>query len=102
VTAASCDGLACDRIGGGDVYECVASSVLCYASPSVVWCDEGTDFVGLCEACANDTGTGPYCGPTMGCLTTGLCARYCCDDGDCGSGRCDKDGVPGGVGVCLD
>lgn len=32
------------------------------------------------------------------------CAKYCCDDGDCGSGTCYKDGIAtpdAPVGICL-
>jgi hypothetical protein len=101
VTAEPCGGLACDRIGEGDVFECVDSSLVCSQPSMEVWCQEGTDFVGLCDSCRNESKFGPYCGPTLGCLTSGECARYCCDDGDCGSGHCDTHGVGGGVGVCF-
>jgi hypothetical protein len=54
----------------------------------------------LCAPCGEADG---YCQPGMICLDEG-CARYCCNDGDCGSGYCDKTllepGLP--VGICLD
>ena len=31
----------------------------------------------------------------------GKCARYCCNDGDCGGGKCDMSTVSQGVGLCV-
>ncbi len=102
VTAFGCQqGLGC-VLGDDDAYHCFASSVTCAISPSVVWCDDATNFVDLCGACPNGSGNGPYCAPTMACLTTGRCARYCCDDDDCGGGSCDTEGIAGGVGISLE
>jgi hypothetical protein len=45
----------------------------------------------LCQAC--DLTNGPACVGTATCVPTpngNECARYCCDDTDCGSGHCDK------------
>jgi hypothetical protein len=45
----------------------------------------------LCASC--DVQNGPACLPTSTCLPTANgneCARYCCDDSDCGNGHCDK------------
>lgn len=61
----------------------------------------------LCEAC--DGGNGPWCQGTMTCAGS-KCARFCCDDGDCGTGTCVKDDGMGGeafpglgaIGLCLD
>jgi hypothetical protein len=59
----------------------------------------------LCEPCLYG---GDACRPGMTCV--GRCARYCCDDSDCGSaGECDKKYIfdlyfghpPAPVGVCL-
>jgi len=61
---------------------------------------------GLCVACDNESG--PFCQGGYGCSASNGCAKYCCDDGDCGSGKCVKEGQDGplwggiGVGVCLD
>jgi hypothetical protein len=51
-------------------------------------------------------GSGPFCAPTLHCLddasgSNPLCARFCCDDGDCGGGLCDRSVLPLGVGVCV-
>jgi hypothetical protein len=61
----------------------------------------------LCGSCDNHAG--PFCAGTTYCLTdtmglNGKCARYCCDDGDCGGGKCDQSNVPvpGTVGLCMD
>jgi hypothetical protein len=56
----------------------------------------------LCAGCSNENG--PFCAGTLHCLEQGgtaSCARYCCDDGDCGGGMCDTSSVPGGVGLCV-
>jgi hypothetical protein len=55
----------------------------------------------LCGTCSANVGVRYLCSPTLACLA-GKCARYCCDDGDCGKdGRCEKEGILGGVGVCV-
>jgi hypothetical protein len=64
----------------------------------------------ICSPC--DAVRGPLCGPGLTCLQAdtsmgpGLCARYCCDDGDCGSSAfCFKYAVGlhrTGIGVCID
>jgi hypothetical protein len=42
----------------------------------------------ICQPC-NFT-VGPYCGSGLRCDITSLqCARYCCTDADCGTGRCE-------------
>lgn len=71
----------------------------------VYGCFDTLNDVTLCGACSNGT-DGPFCEPTMHCLTDptgndGLCARYCCGDGDCGGGTCDKSMLPEGVGICV-
>jgi hypothetical protein len=77
-------GLACDLGGAG--FQCFG----------------GSNILDLCQTC--DANPGVYCKPTMTCLaSSGKCTRYCCEDGDCGAGTCDKTtlfGVPQ-VGVCL-
>jgi hypothetical protein len=60
----------------------------------------------LCAACSYVSGAEKYCAPTMYCIadqTTqmGKCARYCCTDADCGTGKCDTSTFPGGVGICM-
>src|SRR5262249_5393330 len=63
--------------------------------------DTGTS--GLCEPCGQLTGPTDFCEPDYVCVGT-LCARFCCDDGDCGSGTCFKTqpiapNIP--VGFCI-
>jgi hypothetical protein len=42
----------------------------------------------VCQPCSFDFG--PYCGSGLRCDVTSLqCARYCCSDLDCGTGRCE-------------
>lgn len=42
----------------------------------------------VCESC--NFGMGPYCGSGLRCdVSTLKCARYCCDDKDCGTGHCE-------------
>jgi hypothetical protein len=67
---------------------------------------------GLCEPCKDGHPSAEqprWCGAGLTCSAMGAptsgdgtCARYCCDDGDCGSGTCLK-GFYGtsGVGICL-
>jgi hypothetical protein len=69
----------------------------------------GDTVVGLCQMC--DLFDDPVCGPGMHCFAgTSTCARYCCDDADCGTGKCVVDqtvafGAPllhqTKVGICL-
>ena len=52
----------------------------------------------LCEACSEEAG---FCEGGMVCFE-GKCAKFCCDDGDCGGGFCNTaiTGVAG-LGVCT-
>ncbi len=64
----------------------------------------------LCQAC--DLNVGPLCAAGMRCHPTAKkCAKYCCTDADCGTGRCELDqmtvfGVElpmtNAVGLCMD
>ena len=82
VTNAPCDtaaGEACDFGGAG--YQC-------YPAPN----DKK-----LCEPCGMADG---FCQGGETC--DGVCVKFCCDDTDCGVGKCDKGLMfPGGVGECL-
>jgi hypothetical protein len=54
----------------------------------------------ICQDCDNKDG--PFCGAGMGCAMA-KCAKYCCDDGDCGASgaSCVKGNWPGvDVGIC--
>jgi hypothetical protein len=60
----------------------------------------------LCDDC--NQGGMMFCGAGMTCVGVHACARYCCEDGDCGSGTCVKelegaDWFPQapGLGLCL-
>jgi hypothetical protein len=51
----------------------------------------------VCEPCGDADG---YCQPGATCL--GACAKFCCDDADCGSGTCKKGGFGDpDVGYCA-
>jgi hypothetical protein len=54
-----------------------------------------------CDAC--DNMAGPFCAGGHGCYPeTQKCAKYCCDDADCGSGVCDKEVLGGAeIGFCV-
>src|SRR5262249_31534483 len=64
----------------------------------------------VCAAC--DNANGPYCkrGNTCEANSNAQCAKYCCDDTDCGPGKCfkaDSTNVPvftfaTMVGVCVE
>jgi hypothetical protein len=85
VSSAGCDGgAACDTSMSG--FEC-------YAAPP-------PNTAALCAACSS--GDGPECLPGSTCIGN-VCVKFCCDDGDCGSGSCDKSGTTSdpGVGLCL-
>ena len=92
----SCGGIvACNPVTSA---ECTGSGDACDVTSNAYTCLPA-DGVALCGDC--DENAGPFCGPTMTCLPTGKCARFCCDDGDCGTGVCDMSMLPGGVGVCV-
>jgi hypothetical protein len=74
VTHAGCpnDGTQCELVFPG-IFACVPPS----GAPAQV-----------CQSC--NFGMGPYCGSGLRCeVTTLQCARYCCSDLDCGTGRCE-------------
>src|SRR6185437_12474205 len=75
-------------------------------------CYPGTgDTAKLCAIC--DDTNGPFCAEGLSCAAASGdisgCARYCCTDADCGSGRCAKSdsagnalfGVVPGLGLCA-
>jgi hypothetical protein len=65
-------------------------------------CFKVSNAAALCQACDDVSGT--LCGPTLTCIASHVCARYCCHDEDCGSGHCDRSIAvlqAGDVGVCT-
>ena len=45
---------------------------------------------------------GPNCVAGNTCIDSGMCARYCCADSDCGTGGvCDKTDYGPEAGVCV-
>ena len=89
VTGAPCDadaGQACDYKGAG---------FHCYVPPPA-------NTAPICGTC--DDNTGPACAPMGTCVPvdggTMACARFCCDNTDCGAGHCAK-GTGQAVGLCL-
>ncbi|HZO15537.1 MAG TPA: hypothetical protein VFB62_19830 [Polyangiaceae bacterium] len=93
VTNEPCDtaaGEACD-IAGIEGFQC-------YPPPN---------DTALCKACDQDAG--PWCRGGATCLGVDRCAKYCCNDSDCGEGSCVKTmgDVPWfeqapELGLCLD
>jgi hypothetical protein len=65
------------------------STFVCYDPPP-------PNTAGICASCDDKT---VACLGGFTCLY-GQCARYCCDDGDCGTGVCDPTNAFG-VGVCV-
>lgn len=85
ITGAGCNtdaGEACDRAGDG-TFACFAqgyTNKVCAGCGATGWCGVG----GTCYGA--------------------LCARYCCDDGDCGTGVCSFSalgGLDAPVGLCV-
>ena len=78
------------------VSNATGAKFVCWPAPNDQW---------QCGGC--DNRVGPYCEPGLACLPDHSCAKYCCDDGDCGlDGLCDKALMAsefGGanVGVCV-
>jgi hypothetical protein len=74
------------------------------ASSGGYQCFDPPNDVALCGTCSNMNG--PFCAAGTHCLEDaagGTCAHYCCDDGDCGTGTCNKDIIMDpNVGVCID
>ena len=75
-------------------------------------CYPGANAAKICALC--DDTNGPFCAGGLSCAAASAdlsgCARYCCTDADCGSGRCSKvdasgnalfGGVASGLGVCA-
>lgn len=92
VTGEGCDiakGATCDIDGQ-------TGKFVCFPAPNDVM---------LCGDCDNTNG--PFCQVGGHCIArpdmmTFECAEYCCDDGDCGSGKCDKTLLKrNDVGVCV-
>lgn len=92
------DGGACDVGGDGTG----PANFVCYLGPNPR---------GLCEPCGEEDES-QYCGALYTChIDVNKCARFCCDDADCGSGVCELDpnivyaGVLANandkIGVCL-
>ena len=63
-------------------------------------CFSGPNDAGLCEPC--DSESNPCAGGSA--CVTGECVRYCCEDGDCGTGTCDTTTYAetmGPIGLCT-
>lgn len=78
VTHAGCanDGSSCDLTYPGFFY--------CYDGPAAP--------AKLCDPC--DFHVEPFCGSGLRCHPAShTCARYCCSDADCGTGRCELDPI---------
>jgi len=97
---------ACVTLGGA--IECnpitnegcdVAAGEACDVTQSGYECYPTENVNALCSDCGDKAG---YCKPGLTCGPGQYCARYCCDDTDCGGATCDKkQGYPGFVGICT-
>jgi hypothetical protein len=76
VTAEPCD------VAGGETCGYTQNGFVCTPPPNDLQ---------LCDACTGGEGS---CGPGLACLTSGNCAKLCCEDADCGGGGnvCQKVG----------
>ena len=75
-----------------------AAGAACDANNNGFECYPSQNVHAICEACGS-AGDGEYCKPGMTCV--GKCARYCCEDTDCGTGKCTKNVfADANVGFC--
>jgi hypothetical protein len=77
--------------------ECTNPGESCDLTDKGYICYGGDNTAKVCEPCGQNN---KYCSPGFTCIQ-GQCAAYCCDDGDCGGGICDKTMTLAGAGVCL-
>ena len=77
---------------------CADPGSACDASQDGFVCFPDGNVQALCEECG--VSGSDYCQPGMTCV--GKCARYCCEDTDCGTGKCTKGSFAGSadVGFC--
>ena len=73
---------ACNPVTGTDC----GPGVQCLANSEGFYCAQYPNPAGLCLPCDNVTGV--VCDAAMMCVFNTTCARFCCDDGDCGDGWC--------------
>jgi hypothetical protein len=81
----TCNPITNEGCKAGDACDTAQGGYQCYAPPN----DKK-----LCEACGQADG---FCEGGLTCI--GTCAKFCCDDADCGTGKCEKSAD--GVGVCV-
>ncbi len=79
----------CNAISGAG---CAAGKT-CEWYSSSYQCVPSTSTKKLCEPC---NGPGD-CASGSSCMFGKVCARFCCDDSECGTGKCIKLGGPAGV-----
>ena len=91
VTNAPCAaGYGCDTASADGT---TLSGFMCYAPPNTAT---------ACQACGTAAGT--YCAGGDTCLSSMVCAHYCCTNADCGNGTCMKGGftpVTSALGICV-
>jgi uncharacterized membrane protein YgcG len=78
------------NVAAGEACDLGAGKFVCYPAPNTL---------AACETCPQDNDS-TWCGPGLTC--TGTCAKYCCEDADCGPGTCVKGlyFIDLGVGLC--
>lgn len=103
----------CVTIGGGNTCNpitqegCSGAGAACDIGQNGFQCYPDGNTHALCESCGDAAADGNYCQPGLACVSK--CARYCCDDSDCGTGTCTKvDGsaplfaTAPGLGLCQE
>lgn len=79
---------------------CTTPGAACDIGETGFQCYEPPNDVPVCGAC----GDGAFCSPGSVCVDS-QCLRYCCSDGDCGSGKCydvPLQNVTVAIKACLD
>ncbi len=79
---------------------CAAAGAACDANDQGGFeCFPAPNTQTLCMACGESDG---WCAAGFHCVA-GQCARYCCEDSECGAGTCDKAYFEGGrpAGICV-
>jgi len=99
ITEQACDlrdGRGCE-LGAGQTCDLAVAE----GGQVLIACFDGPNDAGLGGSC--DSGAGPFCGAGLTCLPAGSCARFCCENAECGANeRCDAFAPGESLGVCVD
>jgi len=104
----SCTQLKCQAGACGPAQTCnpvtqlgCAGTDVCGYQAGTFGCSAGGALGNCNDSCP--AGPGTPCSGTLVCNASNLCSSWCCNDGDCASGLCEKGlaGLPAYVGVCA-